>query len=239
MTFAAICEVLRDHTARAHAPSTTASVSACAASCFVARVRASQEEKTASCMASYGALGPHIHRGALLACCVLCTSGWWLRLAVGLELKRVEDDRGAKRKGSRGGSAGEGALGTFMCRKGGAGTHIGGGASGRARGNGNGWRENPDIPAEAKKKRRRRRLQKHKGLESGGSSVACCLLLCCTPTHPPPGSSSHSPCADVTPGARAAASVALVARNAKLASAGLASAAVAGTAPPTQRETSA
>jgi hypothetical protein len=48
-------EVLCDHTARAHAAtaqrpsSATASVSACAASCFVARgVRASREEKTAS-----------------------------------------------------------------------------------------------------------------------------------------------------------------------------------------------
>jgi hypothetical protein len=55
------------------------------------------------------------------------------------------------------------------------------------------------------------------------------LLHLLPPLVPPP--SSYPPCADVTSGARASASVALVgARNAKLASAGLASAVVAGTA---------
>ena len=89
------------------------------------------------------------------------------------------------------------------------------------------------IPiSQPKKKKRRKRLQQHKGLESGGCSVASFFSVA-----PPPslGSSSHSPCADVTSGARAAASVAMVARNAQLASARLASAriasaAVAGTA---------
>jgi hypothetical protein len=41
---------------------------------------------------------------------------------------------------------GEGAPATVTCRKGKADTHIGRGDSGMARDNG--WRENPDIPAE-------------------------------------------------------------------------------------------
>jgi hypothetical protein len=68
--------------------------------------------------------------------------------------------------------------------------------------------------SQPKKKKRRKRLQKHKGLESGGCSVASFFSVA-----PPSslGSSSHSPCADATSGARAAASAVLVARNVRVA----------------------
>jgi hypothetical protein len=76
------------------------------------------------------------------------------------------------------------------------------------------WQRTMDggkIPIPQPKKRRRKQLRKHNGL---GGSVASYVSVV-----PPssPGSSPHTPCAGVTPGARAAASAALVARSAKVA----------------------
>ena len=79
------------------------------------------------------------------------------------------------------------------------------------------WQRTMDgrkIPIPQPKKRRRKKLRKHNELASGKGSVASYFSVV-----PPssPGSSPHPPCAGVTPGARAAASAALVARGAKVA----------------------
>jgi hypothetical protein len=85
------------------------------------------------------------------------------------------------------------------------------------------------LISQPKKKRRRKYLQTHNRLESGGGGVASFFSVACASF--PPCFLLPSPlCADVTSGTRAAASAALVARNAQLASARIASAAAAGTA---------
>jgi hypothetical protein len=55
-----------------------------------------------------------------------------------------------------------------------------------------------------KRRRRRKRLRKHNGLVPGGGSVASFFPVVLPSS---PGSSSHLPCAGVTSGARAAASL--------------------------------
>ena len=77
------------------------------------------------------------------------------------------------------------------------------------------WQRTMDgrkIPILQPKKRRRKKLRKHNELASGKGSVASYFSVV-----PPssPGSSPHPPCAGVTPGARAAASAALVAGSSK------------------------
>jgi hypothetical protein len=80
----------------------------------------------------------------------------------------------------------------------------------------NGRRENPDIPAEEEEEEEA--LAKIKrAIESGRYSTASFFSV--APPSSLAGSSSHSLCADATSGARAAASAAMVARNARVAAA--------------------
>jgi hypothetical protein len=111
---------------------------------------------------------------------------------------------------SCGGSAGEGAPSTFTCRKGEAGTHIGEGALWECQGKIDGGRIS--ISHSQRRKRGRSAGKNTKDRNQVGAAL-CLLLPCCTCTSFLP---CVLPCADVTSGGGAAASAALVERNAQL-----------------------